>query len=174
MTIVLVCPLILRCVFMGTFMLHGLLNVSRFKSNWIFIKFLKPRMQSILKCSDWFNESVSMMEIWVGIYLFLGIFFLKGAIVGSLLYWQILGKKYQLNSSTKRAFGRVNGRMQTTLAKIPIPAVLNAYRMVIGYLYGMVDAQRMQERARANQSQRGGTGGVTGMAKQIFNNCAIM
>jgi len=95
-----------------------------------------------------------------------------------LLYWQILGKKYQLNSSTKRAFGRVNGRMQTRLAKIPIPAVLNGYRMVIGYLYGMVDAQRMQERARANQSQRGGAGTgapcVTGMAKQIFNKCAIM
>ena len=90
----------------------------------------------------------------------------------AMLYWQILGTKYQMNYFTKVAFARINGSIEQLLGRIPVPMVLTVYRKITGFLYGMVDPERMRAAQAQAAAAGGGAGAGAGAGSQ--RRCVIM
>ena len=101
------------------------------------------------------------------------IYSMSGAIVMAMLYWQILAAKYHTNYHTKSAFYQINYKIESVLSRVP--AALNVYRKITGYLYSMVDPARLQQQQQAAAGGGGGGGaGAGGMLGNLASRCVIM
>jgi len=136
-------PNLLRAAFMGPYLLDKLLEKSQGLGNKVYT-IAHPHLEKIIRQAEWFNSTTALLEVCVGIYLIVCIFFMKGALLTVFLYWQILGTKYAVSPNTRIAFAHVNSMVENNLQRIP--AVLNIYRKLTGYLYSMVDPQQLAAR----------------------------
>ena len=153
-------PLLLRSLWMGVFLLNGFLRAKVPSLHQRVGHYLKPMLQRM----GWFNERIAMMEVLVGIFLIFAMFFMSRTFILCFVYWQIMHARYMMDYQIQGAFRSVHGKMQSVLSRVPF--ALNLYLKMTGYLWTMVDPQRLQQ-----QMQSGGGGaGLSG----LMSKCSIM
>lgn len=153
-------PLILRSLWMGVFLLNGFL---RAKVPWLHRK-VGHRLKPILTRMGWFNERIAMLEVLVGIFLVFAMFFMSRTFILCFVYWQIMHARYMMDYQIQGAFRTVHAKIQGVLSRVPF--ALNLYLKLTGYLWTMVDPQRLQQ-----QMQGGGSGSALG---GLMSKCSIM
>lgn len=153
-------PLLLRSLWMGVFMLNGLLRAKVPSVHQKVGHYLKP----ILQRMGWFNERIALMEVFVGIFLIFAMFFMSRTVILCFVYWQIMHARYMMDYQIQCAFRTVHSKIQSLLSRVPF--LLNLYLKMTGYLWNMVDPQRLQQ-----QMQSGGAGSGLG---GLMSKCNIM
>jgi len=151
-------PIILRSLFMGTYLLSGLLGakVPSLHSK------LRPYFQMILTKRGWFNERIAILEVLVGIFLIFACFFMSKTVILTFIYWQIMHARYMMSRMIQYAFSVIHQKIQSMLSRIPF--LLNGYLKLAAYLSNMVDPQRIQQQMQNPQ----------GAASGISKYCQIM
>lgn len=153
-------PLLLRSMWMGVFLMNGLLRAKVPSLHQRVGHFFKP----ILQRMGWFNERIALMEVLVGVFLIFAMFFMARTFILCFVYWQIMHARFMMDYQIQAAFRTVHGKIQSVLSMVPF--LLNFYLKMTGYLWTMVDPQRLQQ-----QMQDGGAGSGLG---SMMKKCTIM
>lgn len=158
---------------------------------------IHPILVKVTSKYYWFMSNIALAEVGVGIFLIpacflyvahlffcfvsfnflvvsfmclLSLFFdihsISRTVILTLFYWQIMHARYMMSQPIKTAFSTVNAKLESIFARVP--AVLNIYRKIAGFLYDKVDPVKLQEQMR--QQQAGGGAGMGSMLKK----CTIM
>ena len=156
-------PLLLRSLWMGTYLMNGLLSAKIPSLH----QRVRPLFQKVLTRMGWFNQTIAWLEAMVGIFLVFACFFMSRTVLLTFIYWQIMHARYMMDYQIRAAFTRIHAKIQSVLSRIPF--LLNLYLKLSGYLGQMVDPQRLQE-----QMQGGAGTGAAGMAAGLMKKCSIM
>eukprot|EP01083_Nonionella_stella_P221826 792122_1 len=151
-------PIFMRSLFMGTYLLNGLLGA---KVPSLYHK-CRPMFQKILTKRGWFNEKIALLEVSIGIFLIFACFFMSKTVILTFIYWQIMHARYMMSRMIQYTFSQIHLKIQSVLARVPF--VLNLYLKMAGYLWNMVDPQRLQQQMQNSQ----------GAASGISKYCQIM
>ena len=134
---------------MGTYLLSQALQ-SKLPS--LHSKF-RPQFQKVLTKGGWFNQRIAILEVSIGIFLIFACFFMSKTVILTFIYWQIMHARYMMSRMIQGAFTVIHTKIQGILSKIPF--LLNLYLKLAGYLWNMVDPQRIQQQYQ-NQQAAGG------------------
>jgi len=81
------------------------------------------------------------MEVYMGLYLTIGIVFGLSSILTTLLYWQIMRMRYLMSPAIQQAFTRFDQSAQQVFQNKWCPAlVATLYGKVAGFLKGQIDS----------------------------------
>ena len=159
--LVFLAPIILRSFFMGVYLLNGILGQ---KIPSLYYK-ARPLTTKVLTKQGWFIQRIAMLEVMVGIFLIFACFFMSRTVIVTFIYWQIMHARYMMSAANQNAFTNVHQKLQQLFARVPF--VLNLYMKLAGYLWNMVDPQRIQQQMQQQQ----GAGGAVG---SLLKKCVIM
>lgn len=135
---------------MGTYLLSQLLQ-SKIPS---LHNKLRGQFQKVLTKGGWFNQRIAILEVSIGIFLIFACFFMSKTVILTFIYWQIMHARYMMSRMIQFAFSVIHTKIQSILSKIPF--LLNLYLKLAGYLWNMVDPQKIQQQYQNQQAAGGG------------------
>merc|ERR1712129_87237 len=129
-------------------------------------------LSPVLTRMGWFNATIAWCEVSVGLFLVGACFVMSRTVMLTFIYWQVMHARYMMDAGIRAAFTGIDGKVKGVLGRVPVVGgkVLGVYVRMTGWLWTMVDPQRLQEQAQSGA----GLGGAGGMVSGLMKKCSIM
>lgn len=104
------------------------------------------------------------MEVYMGVYLTLGILVGISSILSTLLYWQIMRMRFLMSPPIQQAFSRFDVAISGKLASSWCPKLVETgYIKLRSFLKGQIESTVNQAQSNQEGGAAAGGGGISGM-----------